>query len=84
MCVYMYVGTYQCVYICRYVRMHVSIYVLMNAYKYVCVMYYERPPIWRVATNILNKQSRTADKGWSSSFGVGRGANNASPSKKPC
>ena len=37
---------------------------------------------WRVAANILNKQSRTAEKGWSSSLGVGRGANNASPSKK--
>ena len=23
----------------------------------------ERPPIWRVPANILNKQSRTADKG---------------------
>jgi len=23
----------------------------------------ERPPIWRVAANILNKQSRRADKG---------------------
>jgi hypothetical protein len=33
--------------------------------------------IWRVAANILNKQSRTADKGWSSSLGVGRGANNS-------
>jgi len=32
-----------------------------------------RPPIRRVAVNILNKQSRTTDKGWSSSFGVGRG-----------
>jgi hypothetical protein len=42
----------------------------------------ERPPIWRVAANILNKQSRTANKGWSSSLGVGRGANNAFPSKK--
>jgi hypothetical protein len=31
---------------------------------------------WRVAANILNKQSRTADKGWSSILGVGRGANN--------
>jgi hypothetical protein len=31
------------------------------------------------AANILKKQSRTADKGWSSSFGVGRGANNSSP-----
>jgi hypothetical protein len=26
----------------------------------------ERPPIWRVAANILSKQSRTADKCWSS------------------
>jgi hypothetical protein len=25
--------------------------------------------VWRVAANILNKQSRTADKGWSSSLG---------------
>ena len=31
----------------------------------------ERPPIWRVATNILNKQSRTTDKGSSSSLGLG-------------
>jgi hypothetical protein len=30
--------------------------------------------IWKVAANILNKQSRTANKGWSSSLGVGRGA----------
>jgi hypothetical protein len=29
--------------------------------------------IWTVAANILNKQSRTADKGWPSSLGVGRG-----------
>jgi hypothetical protein len=35
--------------------------------------------IWRVAAGVLNKQSWTADKGWSSSFGVGRGANNSSP-----
>jgi hypothetical protein len=33
----------------------------------------------RVAANILNKQPRTNDKGWSSSFGVGCGANNPSP-----
>jgi len=38
----------------------------------------ERPPIRRVAANKLNKQSRTADEGWSSSLGVGRGANNPS------
>jgi hypothetical protein len=29
--------------------------------------------IWRIAANILNKQSRTADKWWPSSLGVGRG-----------
>jgi len=28
----------------------------------------------RVATSILNKQSRTANKEWSSGLGVGRGA----------
>jgi hypothetical protein len=32
--------------------------------------------IWRVAANILNKQS-TADKGWSSSVGVGHGDNDS-------
>jgi len=35
--------------------------------------------IWMVAANTLNKQSRTPDKGCSSSFGIGRGANNSSP-----
>ena len=38
----------------------------------------ERPPIWRVTVNIFNKQWRSADKGWPSSLGVGRGANNPS------
>jgi hypothetical protein len=37
--------------------------------------------ILRVAVNILNKQPRTEDKGWSSSLGVGSGANNPSPYK---
>jgi hypothetical protein len=37
--------------------------------------------IWSVAGNILNKQSRTADKGRSSSLEVGRMTNNASPKK---
>jgi len=41
------------------------------------VMDEEQPPLWRVAANILNKQSRKADKGWSSSLGVGWGANNS-------
>jgi hypothetical protein len=31
--------------------------------------------IWTVASNIWNKGSRLVDMGWSSSFGVGRGAN---------
>jgi hypothetical protein len=35
--------------------------------------------VWREAADLLNKQSRTAEKGWSSSLGVGRGANNYSP-----
>jgi hypothetical protein len=35
--------------------------------------------IWRVAANILNKQSLTANSGWSSSLGVGWGANNPPP-----
>ena len=38
----------------------------------------ERPPICRAAANILNKQSRTAEKGWSFSMGVGPDANNSS------
>jgi hypothetical protein len=29
--------------------------------------------VWKVAANILNKQSRTADSGWPSSLVVGRG-----------
>ena len=32
--------------------------------------------IWRLAANILNKQSLTADQEWSSSLGVWREANN--------
>jgi hypothetical protein len=35
-----------------------------------------------VAVNILNKQPRSIDKGWSSSFGIGHGANNPSPQNK--
>jgi hypothetical protein len=28
--------------------------------------------IWRVAANILNKQLRTTDNGWSARFGIGK------------
>ena len=34
----------------------------------------ERPPIWRVAASILNKEWRTADKRWSCGLGDGRDA----------
>jgi hypothetical protein len=37
--------------------------------------------IWKVAANILSKQSRTTDKVWSSSLGVRREADNSSPQK---
>jgi hypothetical protein len=39
----------------------------------------ERLQLWKLAANILNKQPRTNDKGWSPSLGDGRGANNPSP-----
>jgi hypothetical protein len=35
--------------------------------------------IWRLAANILNKQSWTDNKRWPSSLGVGHGVNNPSP-----
>ena len=41
----------------------------------------ERPADMRVTANVLNRQLRTADKGWSSSLEVGGGANNSSPKK---
>jgi hypothetical protein len=37
-----------------------------------------------VAEDTLNKQSWSADNGWSSSLGVGRGVNNSSPHKTVC
>ena len=41
----------------------------------------DRPPIWRVVANTLNKQSQKDDKGWFFSLGVGPGAENSSPKK---
>jgi len=35
--------------------------------------------IWWVGANILNKQLRTTNKGWSSSLGVGRWAKGCLP-----
>jgi hypothetical protein len=39
---------------------------------------------WRVAANILNEQSLTADKGWSSSWRLGRGLTNPRSKKLVC
>jgi hypothetical protein len=39
--------------------------------------------IWRVAANIFNKQPRTADKGWSSSLGLGMGLTTPHGKKEP-
>ena len=44
----------------------------------------ERPPIWRVAANKLNKQSRTADKGWSSSLVLGEALTTPLRERKNC
>jgi hypothetical protein len=38
--------------------------------------------IWRVATNVLSKQARTAVKGYCSSLEAGQGANNSSLQEK--
>jgi hypothetical protein len=38
--------------------------------------------IWRVAANILNKQSWTANKEWSSRMRMGQGTNNSLWKKK--
>jgi len=50
-----------------------------TAWRVLTLRMEERPPIWRVAANILNKQWRTADKGWSCSSEFWRGDNNCSP-----
>jgi hypothetical protein len=39
------------------------------------------PPIWSVAANVVNNQSRTVDKVWSSNMGVRRCAENFSSQK---
>ena len=66
--------SFTCIFISR-----VRWVLVTTAYRVLRLRMEERLPIWRVAANILNTQSRTADKGWSSSLGVGRGANNSSP-----
>jgi len=55
-----------------------------HAWRVIRLRMEERPPIWRVDENILNKQSRRAYKGWSTSLGDVRGANNSSSKHWPC
>ena len=72
-----------CVCVCVCIRHPCDKWVpVTTAWRVLRLRMEERPPIWRVAANILNKQSRTADKGCSSSLGVGRGANNSSLLKR--
>ena len=40
-----------------------------TAWRVIRLRMEERPPIWRVAADILNRQTRTADKGWSPQLG---------------
>jgi hypothetical protein len=70
-----------------------NVFKIMHVYIcYVRVMWVPVTTAWRVlglwmeetasryggvAANVLNKPSPTADIGWSSSLGVGRGANNS-------
>ena len=47
------------------------LYIEGRAWRVLRLWIEERPAIRWVAANKWNKQSRTADEGWSSSFGVG-------------
>jgi len=77
MCVYIYVCIYICVCICMYIYHVVG--PVTTAGRVLRLRIKERPPIGGgVAANKLNKQSRTADEGWSRSLGVVREANNPS------
>jgi hypothetical protein len=78
--IYIYTHTHIYIYICVCVYNKLSSY--LGHVKLVhCHQGMTRPQvadrgdglqIWRVAANILNEQSWTADSGWSSSLGVGR------------
>jgi hypothetical protein len=58
------VGVYKCV-------------PVTTAWRVVRLRMEKHPAVWRVAVNILNNESRTADKVWFSIFCVRRGANNS-------
>jgi hypothetical protein len=59
--------------------MHFCAYVVTTAGSFLRLQMEETASIWRAAANVLNKQSQTADKGWSSRLGVGHIANNSLP-----
>ena len=40
-----------------------------TAWRVIRLRMVEWPPVWKVVANILNKQPRTAEKGWSSKLG---------------
>jgi len=82
--------SYACIYIwhIRYIQMYLTHpcdkwVPVTTVWRVLNLRMEERPPIWRVAINILNKQSRTADKGWSSSLGVGE-VLTSPPCENPC
>ena len=67
---------------CKFICSHFKIVMVQNcspclwvpvtaAWRVLRLRMEEWPPIWRVAANKLNKQSRAADRGWSSSLGLG-------------
>jgi hypothetical protein len=60
---------------------HLQLVPVTTAWRFLRLRMEERNPIWSTAANILNKQSRTADKGWAVDLGFGRSANNSSPLK---
>ena len=44
----------------------------------------EEPPVWGVAVNVLNEQSRTTGKGWSSAWELGKVLTTPHPKNWPC
>jgi hypothetical protein len=59
------------------IHLHQCFFIVDN----VAVRWRNGLPMWRIAADMLCKESRTTYKGWSSNLGVGLGANNPSPQK---
>jgi len=56
--------------LCNEMRGHDEWVPVNTAWHILMLQVEERPPICRVAANILNKQSQTTDKVWYSSLGI--------------